>query len=366
LRRKAPQPPERVKIPPLGWSLSAVGLSALAVTAPLAAQERPAPPATHTVKRGDTLWDIAKTYLGDPYLWPAIYRVNTDQIEDPHWIYPGERLRIPSEVPKVVAEEPIRPAPTSAFKPAAAPQRPAVVAERPMSRVPVGDVLRAAWVGPYGGPRGAGKVIFGADIPGIDKERMTTNFQLFDRVLVTPPAGSIAAERERYVAYRLGPDIENFGTIVIPTAILEVVRSPRNGEMATVVVRQLFGMLNADEHIIPLDTLGTGSTAKPVPVRDDRVTGIRAIHTDATLPSLNYEVMFQLTSQDGMRVGDEIEIFRQREEGVLDGHPAVPEVSIATAQVIRVTQYGTTARVLTQEQPAIRVGERVRITARMP
>ena len=63
--------------------------------APGLASAQQVEPRTYTVKRGDTLWDIAKQYLGDAYLWPEIYRLNTATIEDPHWIYPSEVLILP-------------------------------------------------------------------------------------------------------------------------------------------------------------------------------------------------------------------------------------------------------------------------------
>ena len=84
------------------------------------------------------------------------------------------------------------------------------------------------------------------------------------------------------------------------------------------------------------------------------------------LPSLNSYVLFDLTAADGMKVGDEVAIYRPRVEPKGDDGPTLPEVEIATAQVVRVTPYGATARVTSQEQPAIRTGESIRVVARMP
>lgn len=372
-----------MKISRLGWSLSAAAIFTVFSVASARAQEVTPDSSTHTVKKGDTLWDLANAYLGDAYLWPEIYRLNTDQIEDPHWIYPGEVLKLPgrsrgataaiAERPKSgpapeVTEGPRRVAGPTVFTPRTLPRPKGslMVSEAPPPRVPFGDFTRAPYFTALKGPSHPGTILVGADLPGIDMPHATSNFQLYDRVLMTPPKGSAALEGDRFVSYLPGDYVEDIGSVVIPTALLRVVRAPRDGDAAVVEVLELYGQLNADQQVVALDTAGAGATGAPVPISTDRSATVKSIVRESVLPSLNYYVLFDMASGDGMKIGDEVEIYRKRTVPKSDIGPAIPESPIATGQVVRVTPYGATARITTQQQPAIRVGESVRVTARMP
>jgi hypothetical protein len=50
-------------------------------------------PDQYVVKSGDTLWDISKVFLREPWYWPEIWYVNP-QVQNPHLIYPGDVLKL--------------------------------------------------------------------------------------------------------------------------------------------------------------------------------------------------------------------------------------------------------------------------------
>ena len=73
------------------WLLAMFFLPAALVQAAVTLKENA--PQIYTVKKDDTLWDIANIFLDKPWLWPQLWRTNT-QIVNPHLIYPGDVLRI--------------------------------------------------------------------------------------------------------------------------------------------------------------------------------------------------------------------------------------------------------------------------------
>jgi len=69
---------------------------------------------THTVQKGDTLWDICDHYYGDPDLWPKLWQMNPF-ITNPHLLRPGDVITLFEQEPvkevkveKPAVEEPVK------------------------------------------------------------------------------------------------------------------------------------------------------------------------------------------------------------------------------------------------------------------
>ena len=354
-------------------AIAAVAIAAVRSQTLVAQEPANALPKTHTVKRGDTLWDIAKTYLGDAFLWPEVYRLNTDIIEDPHWIYPGEVLKLPGQQAKVVAVIPPQTPAAATPKPAAptvaqAPAKdttPAPIVAPPKSSVRMGEYSAAPWVDERKGPSGSGYIIQAGDIPGIasaDQSRL----HLYDKVMVAPPVGAPTTGRQVYLSYRFGPLIEDLGQIIIPTGLIEVPRAPQEGEAGVGRVVKMFGPMLQGQRLIPYDTTAGVALGRPSPIENGSGGKVRWVFNEPVLPSMQSYVVLDISNRDGVRAGDQIELYRPKQRPSEGRELTLPEVSIARAQVLRVTPFGATAIITAQEQPKIQEGTSARIAAKMP
>lgn len=362
-----------------------IALASLVLT-PLPSMAQGAPQ-THTVKKGDTLWDIAKQYLGDPFKWPEIYRRNTSTIADPDLIYPGQVVIITGDVAATpgtpadsgaalpvaptVGDEPQRPAGPAPAMTIFNPERFKVVrgqrASNEMQGRPTavrrGDYQSAPFLWDAAGITGAGKVGAAVQSATVARTRYETPVQLYERVYVTVPANATGTVNEEFVAFRYGPTLDGEGQVVIPTGTLRLLTAPQNGQAEALLLNK-FEDVYAGQGLIPADSLAMPTGVSPVRVEFGLATKVLWLGGDPVVPSIGQHLLLAAGASEGLVPGDQVTI--QVELGPDEkGVPRAPR-DVAVVQVTRVTNWGASALLIGQNEGVVTPGMAARVTAKMP
>ncbi|NIR42518.1 MAG: LysM peptidoglycan-binding domain-containing protein [Gemmatimonadetes bacterium] len=347
----------------------------------------------HVVRRGDTLWDLAEFYLTDPFLWPAIYRLNTMVVEDPHWIYPAEELvlplpgeviaerpvpeeeRVPGEeervpIPEVPVEVPPQEVPQVAegartvFVPPDI--RTTTLTYEPIPPVPPmavteGDFYRAGMLLPLAelGPRG---VVVDAAMPHNAETSSIDLTNRYEQIYVSHAGGEAPEPGDRVLLTRIEDRVRPYGRIVRPTGIAVIVAV--HEEVSTAVITHVFDKIQVGNTVTGLEffEMERGVFAEAVPSGPEGE--LVALLDNQFVPGVGDYAFVNVGRDQGLVLGDEFEVYVSDRESRLGYR--VPEEPIAEGRVVRVTERTATIRLFKQEHPSIAIGLPVRLIRKMP
>jgi LysM domain len=384
------------------------------VPAPASSTGQDSLPRTHTVRKGDTLWDLAHYYLKDPFLWPGIYRLNTDVVEDPHWIYPGEVLRIapadnvaavPStDTPVPTMETPVAEVPRDSASLALAdsargahadsidvqtqgPQQPSLAEGEDTDRQPlfperqarsVSEILKAYTHQQYRPLRRSefyasgfltenqrlpyGKVLGPVTPPQIRATHSAANALPFSTIVVEAPSGATYQVGDSLLILQLSKELEPYGKVVVPTGVAQIVEVTDGHYLANTVAT--YGAVRNGQLTLPLESFNPGAGTRAVPVSDGiRGTLIGGLgRQDLKEPQMI--VFINKGREDGVAPGDLFEVRRHPSRSA-DGSVRVNEV-MATMQIVHVRDRTATGLLLTIVSPDIPPGTDVMQVAKLP
>lgn len=359
---------------------------ALTLAGPAAAQEpdpepepQPDEVGVHTVRPGDTLWDLATRFLADPLRWRAIFELNPAVVEDPHWIYPGEELRIPGaparvdraavgrtdEGPRYIeddgAERGKYPA-GSVFRqtPEAGPGMSTLSLDQrpPLAAVTADDFYRAPLlVGP--GELGSEGVTVRVLEENPLNLRMPTAARKNVDVLIAlgglePSLGdslkAVRHEREQGV----------HGDVVIAKALLEVNRLWADSARATVV--KMYGDYAVGDPVVAVAPYDLDPAARAEPADSDITGRVVAFEVPQVLLGPGEFLFLDVGIERGVRVGDEFAVFSRSER---DGAGSALADALAVVRIVQVAERTSTGRVISVRDPGMRPDDPVRLIRRL-
>lgn len=346
---------------------------AVCAAAPLAAQQRPAEPApeehVHVVRRGDTLWNLARSYYADPLRWPEIFRSNPDVVANPAHIFPADRLRIPSvegsRASFTMAGTEVD-APTRLF--AFGAERGGVdgaahtvgeAAKAIRAVVSPGELYRAPWLADEQGVVALGRIAERV-APGTTRVNLPSQVQLHARVYLELSGTGTPGVGDQFHLVRPGRSVRPHGRMFQPTGIARVQEVSEG--VAVAVVERVYGVILPGDLVLPLPRFAVPSGVDPVPeIGPEGV--ILAFQYPGILHMTQEVAILDLGSASGIRPGDEFSVFQPRRTRAWG---VQPEVEVARLRVVRVDERTSAARVVGLQHPALAHGLAVRRVARMP
>ena len=361
----------------LRGAMPAIVLAAMAVT--LQAQTPPAQSQQqreHLVRTGDTLWDLARSYLMNAFLWPMIYNANRAVVENPHRIYPGERLIIPPVVPAepsrplgepVVVAPPPPPAANQAFPltqpPVESRDTATIIASLDLRRpiVSMAEYLAAPWVSFSAYDQVVGQIIRVVD-PAAITDRLPSTLHPNERVHL----GALTQGRQpgdSLVIVRFGRRINGYGVIVEPVGLLRV--DSVTPTVVTARVVQQYADAKVGDAVLPLGQLpriglGAGSAFEGEP-RGELLQFLiqEPLHgtTDIGFISLGNDA--------NVGIGDEFVVYVPPLELDNERVEVLPPTEVGVVRVIKVAENSATVRVLRVSNAGLTEGLPVRLIRKM-
>lgn len=363
---------------------AAAALLALAMLfTPVAAQQA----TTHTVVRGDTLWELAERYLGDGHEWSRIYEANREVLSSPDALEPGMELRIPGTGGEV---ERLRVIPSRRGEnppPEALREPPAREADEPAAAEPAQEQLgiggrtvfyreteplggigpdpmnfleitedgfwSAHWlVEPGRVPEHTGVVIGFEGAEEIRAPRYSARPYDQMRVAFDGPVPSVGDPLQ--VFRPSGLSLEGVADVMRPTGTMTV--TGVSGDTAIARVDQGYHRLQKGDYVRPLEPLPLTRGDHPTAVMDGPRATILGFAERHEIHLLGDQLFLDIGRDADVRVGDEFVVpWREGEES-----------SEGVLKVIAVQDSWSTARIKTLKNPVFLRGVRVRLSRKMP
>jgi hypothetical protein len=256
-------------------------------------------PQRHVVAPGDTLWGIASRFLKDPWRWPELWKMNRQQVRNPHRIYPGDVLvleRSGAEVRLRLERERMGPrARVEALEAQAIHSIPPSVIEPFLSRpmVVTLDELNGA-------PR----------IMATEEDRVALGAGNIAYVEGLPAAGS-----ERWEIFRRGGpliDPESRQVLGYEAVYLGEARVREHGEVSTIEITRSAQEIRRDDRLVPLPE--TPAVFAYVPRAPEQPVRARVVSTYGGLWETGPLAIISLSkgSRDGLEVGHVLALHRDQ------------------------------------------------------